>query len=231
MSRMKKLEDMRKDFVANVSHEIRTPLTAIVGAVETMLENNLGGKERNRMLEILAKHSQRLNVLVEDILSLSKIEQGIDELDFTYSSAAQMVEGAVDACREKADEKNITIKMDIEDFELNMDQGLFQQAVINLIDNAVKYSGKGEVVRVKTRKSDESFDISVSDDGCGIPQEHIPRIFERFYRVDKARSRELGGTGLGLSIVKYVVSAHGGEVIVDSTPGKGSTFTIRIPRG
>ncbi len=229
VSRMKKLEDMRKDFVANVSHEIRTPLTAIVGAVETLLENDLGGKERNRMLEILAKHSQRLNVLVEDILSLSKIEQGIDELDFTHSSVAQMVEGAVDACREKADEKDIEIKVDMEDFELNMDQGLFQQAVINLIDNAVKYSDEGEEIRIKVKKTKDGCDISVSDDGCGIPQEHIPRIFERFYRVDKARSRELGGTGLGLSIVKYVVSAHGGEVIVDSAPDKGSTFTVRIP--
>ncbi len=228
ISKLKRLENMRRDFVANVSHEIRTPLTAIIGAVETLFENELKSKDRKKMLDILAKHSQRLNALVEDILSLSKIEQGADELDFKECQISELVEYAIDACKEKAESKAIKIESDCQCFEWRIDPGLFQQAIINLIDNAIKYSDSGGSIEVKVKKMDHGFTISISDTGCGISTEHIPRIFERFYRVDKSRSRDLGGTGLGLAIVKYVVNAHDGEVSVKSSLGKGSTFTIEI---
>ncbi|HPN84058.1 MAG TPA: ATP-binding protein [Victivallales bacterium] len=229
VTKMKRLENMRKDFVSNVSHEIRTPLTAIIGAVETLLENDLKHKERDKMFAILSRHAQRLNTLVEDILSLSRIEQGSDELDLNPCSVSDVIEQAVDTCREKAENNKVKIEMDLQDFDWDMDPGLFQQALTNLIDNAIKFSDKGNKVRIKSVKNEKGLEISVSDEGCGMSPDHLPRIFERFYRVDKARSRELGGTGLGLAIVKHIINAHGGEVKAESSIGAGSTFTIKIP--
>ena len=229
ITQVKKLENMRRDFVANVSHEIRTPLTAILGAVEILLDNDLKEKKQKKILKILSKHSHRLNSLVEDILTLSKIEQGIDKLEFMPCSAEEIISSAIDACREKAEEQKIHISTEIQDFTINADKGLFEQAIINLIDNAIKYSNKGKEVKIKTEQKPGYNEISIIDQGCGIPEKDLNRIFERFYRVDKARSRELGGTGLGLAIVKHIVNAHGAEISVQSALDKGSTFTIKIP--
>lgn len=228
ITQLKKLENMRKDFVANVSHEIRTPLTAILGAVEILLDNNLKEKKQKKILNILSKHSNRLNTLVEDVLTLSKIEQGIDKLEFINCSAEEIILSAIDACREKADEKKIQITAHIQDFYLNADKGLFEQALINLIDNAIKYSEEGKEVIIQTAQNKEFKEISVIDQGSGIPEKDLNRIFERFYRVDKARSRELGGTGLGLAIVKHIVNAHNAEISVQSKVNQGSTFSIKI---
>ncbi|HRU00686.1 MAG TPA: ATP-binding protein [Victivallales bacterium] len=229
ITKIKKLENMRKDFVANVSHEIRTPLTAILGAVEILRNNNLKEKKQKKILKILKKHSHRLNCLVEDILTLSKIEQGIDKFEFYPCSAEEIILSAIDACKEKAKDKKIKISTEIQDFSFSADRGLFEQAIINLIDNAIKYSDKGKEIIVKAIQNQGHNEISVVDEGCGIPEKDLNRIFERFYRVDKARSRELGGTGLGLAIVKHIVNAHNAEISVKSSPDKGSTFTIKIP--
>jgi len=228
-TQIKKLENIRKDFVANVSHEIKTPLTAILGAVETLLENDIKEKKRKKILKILAKHSQRLNNLITDILILSKIEQGTGKLELTPCSVSEIVDSAIDACKEKAEDQKIKINTDIEDFTFNVDKGLFEEALINLIDNAIKYSAEKKEITIKTKIKETTYEISVIDQGCGIPEKDIPRIFERFYRVDKARSRKLGGTGLGLAITKHIINAHNGDISVKSKINEGSTFTIKIP--
>ncbi len=233
VTRLRKLENIRRDFVANVSHEIKTPITAIKGFVETLRDGALNrGEDAGRFLKIIEKHTNRLEVIIEDLLSLSKIEEGADKssIPLYKDHIKEVLQAAIQACQVKAGPKNIRLELSCNDeLTANINPELLEQAVVNLLDNAIKHSNAEGVVKIDaTRKTDETI-IHVRDRGCGIEKQHLPRLFERFYRADKARSRKLGGTGLGLAIVKHIVQAHGGTVTVESTPGIGSTFTIHLP--
>ena len=233
-TRIKKLENFRRDFIADVSHEIKTPLTALKGAVETLQEGAINEPESAaKFMDIISRHSDRLNALVRDILSLSELERktSSEEMDFGLIKIAGPVTGAVELCKERANSKNISLKLTepAGDFKVKGDAQLLEQAIINLIDNAIKYNLAGTEIQVSVLASGKDVFIRVSDNGCGIAQEHLARLFERFYRVDKARSRKLGGTGLGLAIVKHIAQLHKGSAEVQSTVGKGSAFTIRLP--
>jgi two-component system phosphate regulon sensor histidine kinase PhoR len=234
VTRLRRLEQVRQDFVANVSHELRTPITSIKGFVETLLDGALDKpKDARRFLEIVAKQADRLMAILEDLLALSRIEAGTSrkEVRLEPSNLLEIIEAAVALCRPKAAAKGIQITVDCPDtLQVRVNPPLLEQAIANLVDNAVKYSGSNESVCVAAEQVGEEVILRVQDRGVGIPHEHLPRLFERFYRVDKARSRSLGGTGLGLSIVKHIASAHGGQVRVESTPGHGSTFSIHLPR-
>lgn len=234
VTRLAKLENIRKDFVANVSHEIKTPITAIKGFVETLQEGRTQDQEEiRRFLEIIHRHVDRLEAIVEDLLTLSKMEkeaetEGIPLEDHTVRD---ILARAVQACEDKAESKKIHLEIDCrEDLKARMDPQLLEQAVVNLIDNAINYSEEGKSVTIKALERAQEIFIQVQDQGCGIERKHLDRVFERFYRVDKSRSRKLGGTGLGLAIVKHIVQSHGGRVSVESQLGVGSTFTLHLPR-
>jgi two-component system phosphate regulon sensor histidine kinase PhoR len=225
---IKKLENMRSQFVANVSHELKTPLTSIKGFAET-LRYVEDADTREKFLNIINDEAERLSRLISDILTLSQIEQTRkirDDLVDVESSVSQVVMLVKNAAEKKG--INLTVRGDkIEG--LHGDADLLKQMLINLVDNAVKYSGEGSEVVITTSMQDNSGVISVTDNGIGIPKEHLERLFERFYRVDAARSREQGGTGLGLAIVKHIVLRFKGSIEVDSEPGRGSTFTVKLP--
>jgi two-component system phosphate regulon sensor histidine kinase PhoR len=234
VTQMRRLENMRRDFVANVSHEIKTPLTAIKGFVETLQQGRVDKAEENeRFLGIIQKHVDRLNSIVEDLLALSRIEQEDEhkEINFQQVKIEDIFQAAVQLCQSKAEEKKIRIDMDCEkDATAIFDPTLIEQAVVNLLDNALKYSEPQSTVMLKSNQQNSEVIISVRDHGIGIAQKHLPRLFERFYRVDKARSRKMGGTGLGLAIVKHIAQAHGGHVSVESQLGEGSRFSIHLPQ-
>jgi two-component system phosphate regulon sensor histidine kinase PhoR len=233
VTHLRKLENMRKDFAANVSHEIKTPLTAIKGFVETLrTEDGIDPKETDRFLAIIEKHVNRLAAIIEDLMKLSKIEQQDEksEIHLEESSIKKTILSAIQTCREKADAKHITIDLLCpKDISAWIDSRLMVQAMVNLLDNAINYSGENSNIEISVFLKEKELMVSVQDHGIGIPKTHLSRLFERFYRVDKARSRNLGGTGLGLAIVKHIAHAHGGRVSVESTPGKGSTFTLHLP--
>jgi two-component system phosphate regulon sensor histidine kinase PhoR len=233
VTHFRRLENMRRDFVANVSHEIKTPLTAIKGFVETLHQGSVDNpQEIERFLGIIKKHVDRLSAIVADLLSLSRIEQE-DEgktIEFEDGFIKDVFLSAIQICRSKAEEKNIAIQSECEDtISTKYDATLLEQAVVNLLDNAIKYSEPESTIHLLARPVNSIIEIMVKDQGMGIAKKHLPRLFERFYRVDKARSRTMGGTGLGLSIVKHIAQAHGGNVTVESTLGKGSTFKIHLP--
>jgi two-component system phosphate regulon sensor histidine kinase PhoR len=234
VTQLRRLENMRRDFVANVSHEIKTPLTAIKGFVETLQQGKVEKKqEKERFLGIIQKHVDRLNAIIEDLLALSRIEQEHEskEIEFEPVKIADVLQAAIQLCRRKADEKNIRIDLDFgKDTTAIFDPTLIEQAVVNLLDNAVKFSDPGSTIHLKSYRHDDHMVISVQDHGIGIAQKHLPRLFERFYRIDKARSRDMGGTGLGLAIVKHIAQAHGGHVAVESKLGEGSRFSIYLPQ-
>lgn len=233
VTELRRLEAVRQDFVANVSHEIKTPLTAIKGFVEMLRYGRVeSAAESQRFLEIIERHVNRLNTIVDDLLVLSRLErQGRPiEMDFQQVEVENILKTARQVCQAAAGEKQIRIEIDCPaGLVAVVDKTLLEQALINLVDNAVKYSGPGTRVVAGAGRDAKGVFMRVSDQGRGIDKKHLPRLFERFYRVDKARSRKLGGTGLGLSIVKHIVQAHGGYVEVESVPGRGSTFTIRLP--
>ncbi len=235
VTELKRLEKVRRDFVANASHELRTPVTAIKGFVETLLDGAMHDpKELQRFLEIVDQQTDRLNALFEDLLMLSRIEQEAERAEIALSPGPirPVLDAAVEACRFKAAEKNIRMEVTCpEDLQAAINPPLLEQAVINLIDNAVKYSPADEAVLVDAVRGESEVVIRVLDHGCGIGREHLPRIFERFYRVDPARSRKLGGTGLGLAIVKHIAQSHHGRATVESVVGQGSTFSIHLPLG
>lgn len=233
VTRIKKLENFRRDFIADVSHEIKTPLTAIKGAVETLNDGAINDPATaTKFMEIISRHADRMNALVRDILSLSELDRRAngDEIPFDSIKIAAPVNSAVEFCRDRAVEKNMVIELQpVPVIKINGDAQLLEQAVSNLIDNAIKYNPEGTSIKVAVYQDGKDVVISVTDNGCGIEAEHLPRLFERFYRVDRARSRKLGGTGLGLAIVKHIAHVHKGFADVESIVGKGSKFIIRIP--
>ncbi len=234
LTQLRQLENLRRDFVANVSHEIRTPITTIQGFVETLIDGAAKDeKNLERFLDIILKQTRRLNAIVEDLLLLSRIESAEEQPQrgFEERNLKQALQSAIAVCEPKAQAKEIAIELHCPpELTCRLNVLLFEQAVINLIDNAVNYSPAKAAVHVRAGSGQDEITVAVQDVGCGIPAEHIPRLFERFYRVDKARSRQVGGTGLGLAIVKHVVQEHGGHVTVASKVGQGSTFTIHLPR-
>ena len=233
ITNLHKLENMRRDFVANVSHELKTPITSIRGFVETILGGAIENRDETvRFLAIIEKQSDRLNTIINDLLKLSRIERDEEnrDIEFTESSIYELLCSAIDACRIASGEKNIEIELQCDlGLRARVNVSLLEQAMLNLLDNAVKYSPADTTVHVSAQVKSSCLTISVTDEGPGIAPEHHERLFERFYRVDRARSRSLGGTGLGLSIVKHVASSHGGYTDLKSAPGRGSTFSILIP--
>lgn len=231
VSEIRKLETMRRDFVANVSHELKTPLTSIKGFVETLLEGALEDKENSRhFLEIIRDHADRLDSLVNDLLTLSYAESRQATLEPKETDLREIVEKVFISCRVQANKKKLEL-VDLLPPKLlvKADGHKINQVLTNLVDNAVKFNREKGTIKISHEAAGSMVKITVEDSGIGIPAKDIPRIFERFYRVDKARSREMGGTGLGLSIVKHLVELHGGSVGVESTEGFGSTFWFTLP--
>ncbi|MBN2455158.1 MAG: HAMP domain-containing protein [Sedimentisphaerales bacterium] len=233
ITRTRQLEEVRRDFIANVSHELKTPVTSIKGFVETLLEGALNDpQETQKFLKIIAKHSDRLNAIIEDLLSLSRLEEDSEKrrLSFEKTSIRPTLVSAIELSNVKADQKQIAVELLCDkEITAKINAALIEQAVLNLIDNAIKYSQDNSKIQVTAQEIGNEVLIKVSDQGCGIEKEHLDRIFERFYVVDKGRSRKLGGTGLGLSIIKHIAQVHGGYVKVESDIGQGSTFTIHLP--
>ncbi len=229
----KRAEQVRTEFVANVSHELRTPLAAIRGYVETCLEPYPEGQEPpyRRFLSIVHHHTLRLTALIEDLLILSRIESKAATLQMEPIAIYPAVETAISTLQKEAEKKRTKVSNSLPPGlpRVHADRNALDRILLNLIENAIKYSDEGMPVEVSARLQPDSICVSVRDKGFGIPRSDQERIFERFYRVDKTRSRAAGGTGLGLSIVKHLVQAHGGEVWVDSEPGRGSTFYFTVP--
>ena len=232
VTRLRRLETVRRDFVANVSHELRTPITSIKGFVETLQQGALENREEaERFLEIMSKQVERLNAIIEDLLSLSRLEQdsGTLEIAMEKTKVLPILESVIRDCENKTLKKNTSIKLNCpNELEVFANPPLLNQAVLNLVDNALKYSEQGGEIKVQALSTETETVIEIQDWGCGIDSAHLPRLFERFYRVDQARSRQLGGTGLGLAIVKHIAQVHGGRVSVNSTLGKGSRFSIHL---
>ncbi len=232
ITELERLERVRRDFVANVSHELRTPLTAIRGYAETLLDGALEDPENNRrFVEIIRAHTIRLNNIASDLLVLSELESGQPAAEPEPVSVRAALEAALRTVESEARVRGVTVRAGrLEDAEVLGQKIRLEQALVNLLDNAVKFNRQGGEVVVETaRTPDGLVKITISDSGIGIPSEDLPRIFERFYRVDKARSREVGGTGLGLSIVRHVVERMNGAISVESQLGKGSTFVVSLP--
>jgi len=233
VTQLRHLETVRSDFVANVSHELKTPITSIKGFVETLLSDDWNhDPETRRFLDIINQQAGRLNAIIDDLLTLSRLEQKDGRVMTEESSLVPIIESAIYLCQLQAAKKNIRIDMACPpDLTLPVNGPLLEQALVNLIINAVKYSEPNRKVLVLAEKVQQHVVIYVKDEGFGIEHKHLDRLFERFYRVDTARSRKLGGTGLGLSIVKHIVQAHKGTIRVESKVGAGSTFIITLPVG
>lgn len=232
VTELRRLERVRQDFVANVSHEFKTPLTAIQGFAETLLSGAIDDPQNNRrFLEIIREHANRLARLTDDLLKLARIEAGKLELEFSPVGITELVESCSETTLLKASRKQIALEIEVPPAlpALRGDASLLHEVLQNLLDNAVQYSGAGGRICVNASVHGREAVISVSDTGIGIPLAAQERIFERFYRVDAARSREAGGTGLGLSIARHIVEAHGGRIWVDSEVGAGSKFSFSIP--
>ncbi|MFN0158861.1 MAG: sensor histidine kinase [Bacteroidota bacterium] len=234
IKKLKKLELVRSEFLGNVSHELRTPIFSIQGFLETLLDGAVDDPAVNR--EFLGKayrHADRLNALLNDLIEISRIESGEMKMSFRYFPIVGFVRQTMEEMRAEAEKKRITVtcasEADDRD-EVYGDKERLKQVMINLIDNAIKYTEPGGTITLQVRPARGKCEITVEDTGSGIPAEHIPRIFERFYRVDRDRSREVGGTGLGLAIVKHIVEAHEGTIQAESVVGKGSRFTFSLKR-
>jgi two-component system phosphate regulon sensor histidine kinase PhoR len=232
ITRLKELEKIRRDFVANVSHELRTPLTTIKGYAETLLEGALKEEVASQFVQVIKRHSDRLEKIVEDLLVLSKIESKEFQLKMESLSVSELIVDVLDFIKEPLNKKKMSVSVGELPPALLVygDRQYLEQVLINVLDNAIKYGHEGgRIIISATEKEKREIEISVKDDGIGIPKEDLLRVFERFYRVDKGRSHELGGTGLGLSIVKHIVQAHGGRVWAESQLGEGSTFYFTLP--
>ena len=234
ITELKKMDQVRRDFVANVSHELRTPLSILLGYIETLLDSpNTPREELMRILRVMERHSNRLELLVEDLLTLAELESGNPNLQLDDIDLSNFLREIIRDWEKKLANKQLNIIVDVPpDFSpIRADRTRLQEALYNLFDNAVKYSREHSEIRVSARHRDGEIELSVSDDGIGIAKEDLPRIFERFYRADKARSAEkVHGTGLGLAIVKHIVQLHGGRVEADSELQKGTTIRLVLPR-
>lgn len=233
VTRIRRLEKIRREFVSNVSHELKTPITSIQGFVETLREGALSDPQQaERFLGIIAAQADRLNAIIDDLLQLSRLEQEGSKVEMSDHALRDILDSAIAACQVMAVEKKITLNVSCPpEIRVTANAPLLERAVVNLLDNAIKYTEPAGDVSLEAELRADQLLIHVRDNGCGIAAEHLPRLFERFYRVDRARSRKMGGTGLGLAIVKHIVQAHGGNASVASTPGKGSVFTMAIPSG
>ncbi len=233
ISRLKNIDQIRKDFVANVSHELKTPVTSIKGFLETLKDGAIDDPDAaERFLNIAIKHTDRLTTIIEDLLKLSRVEQEADRgaMKFEKGSVGDAIQSVAKFLEVMAQEKGIRIIVECDyALQINMNRPLFEQALSNLVDNAIKYSGPDSDVLISARRVDEDVIIEVKDKGCGIPNDQLPRIFERFFRVDKARTRDTGGAGLGLSIARHIINLHSGGIEASSGIGQGSVFTIHIP--
>ena len=232
VTQLRQVEEMRRDFVANVSHELRTPLSIFRGYLETLLDDpQQPPGELLRILEIMERHSDRLNALVEDVLSLARLESPGAELDLSEVDLVDLLHSIMRDWEKRFEAKQLKSQLNVpEDLPLlEADESRLQEVIYNLLDNAVKYSQPGGTVSLRVEVVSDRVRLSVADQGIGIREADLPRIFERFYRADKARTGELGGTGLGLSIVKHIVQLHGGTVEAESEPGKGTTISVNLP--
>jgi len=230
VSEIHRLEGIRRDFVANVSHELRTPLTAIRGFAETLRGSEVSAEQRRQYLDVILRHADRLTALIEDLLELSRIEGGTRELVLEPTDVAALARGLIQDLKPRLDARRLRGELRAEPVPRALaDRRALEQVLLNLLDNAIKYSEPGGRIELIVSDSPTGVRIDVTDTGIGIPEADRARIFERFYRVEKARSRDLGGTGLGLAIVKHLVQAQDGEVSVTSREGQGSTFTVRLP--
>lgn len=232
ITRIRKLEAMRKDFVANVSHELKTPLTSVKGFVETLLEGALEDKENSRnFLKIIHDHVDRLDALINDLLDLSYLESKEIKLDTEVFDMRGLIDEVLSGFSSRFEKNGLKVTNEISaDIKIKADKGKIGQVITNLVDNAIKFNHDNGSIVFYAKEQDGEFKFIVEDSGQGIPEKDVPRIFERFYRVDKARSRDLGGTGLGLSIVKHIIELHGGRVGVESTEGFGSCFWFTLPK-
>ncbi|MCM8789779.1 MAG: cell wall metabolism sensor histidine kinase WalK, partial [Candidatus Omnitrophica bacterium] len=233
ISELRRLERVRQDFVANVSHELRTPISSIKGYAETLLDGAIEDKENAKeFISIIYQDSNRLANLIDDLLDLAKIEAGSMKMNFEPLDIKPVLERCVRVLEKSIKAKKLSISLDIPSRlpKVLADEKRLAQIFLNLLDNAVKYNSERGSIKLSISLSDKLVQVDISDTGIGIPEKDLSRIFERFYRVDKARSRELGGTGLGLSIVKHIVLAHGGQVWAKSEEGLGSTFSFTIPQ-
>lgn len=230
----KRVEEIKRDFVANVSHELRTPLASIKGYSETLLDRGMEDKSvLKNFLTIIDRHANRMTALIEDLLTLSMLESHQIPLNFEALDIMNMLNNIIQGFEKQANDKGIALLVDMMEADKSVqeimgDKVRLEQVIVNLIDNAIKYTNKG-TVKVSITMTDNMLRIDVQDTGIGIPDKDIPRIFERFYRVDKGRSRELGGTGLGLAIVKHIIQGHKGKIWVNSKVGAGTTFSILLP--
>jgi two-component system phosphate regulon sensor histidine kinase PhoR len=231
ITRLERLERVRQEFLSNVSHELRTPLTAILTFVETLEGGAIDDPEHNRrFLSIIRRNAERMHTLINDILELSAIEAGTVKVEPGPVRLSTLVSECFTALAGRAAERRVELRSEVPaGVVVHADARRLEQMLTNLVDNAVKFSEEGGAVTISHERADGRDRVSVADTGEGIAPEHLPRIFERFYRVDRARSRALGGTGLGLAIVKHLARAHGGEVGVRSAPGRGATFTVELP--
>jgi two-component system phosphate regulon sensor histidine kinase PhoR len=224
---------MRTDFVANVSHELKTPLTSIKGFVETLEAGAINNrKNAKRFLSIIRKHTDRLGKIIDDLLSLSELElrkDSIEKADLNLRSLVDEVVMGFGYAHEVKRQK-LDVNSQDGDFRIKADRDKIEQVFVNLVDNAIKYTKEGGHITVSFCPQKEDITVIVEDNGVGIAKEHLDRVFERFYRVDKARSRELGGTGLGLSIAKHIILLHNGKISIESEPGRGTKVFVTLPR-
>ncbi len=231
-TQIQRLEHVRTDFVANVSHELRTPITSIKGFVETLLDGAMHEPESlKKFLGIIGRHADRLNEIVSDLLTLAQLEARGErgQLEFESCAVEEIVLAAVEACAHRASERGTVVHIqEAGGYKVMAKPNLIEQALVNLIDNAIKYSDPSSTVEIKVEQMDGFIRIAVADTGPGIEKQHLTRLFERFYRIDQGRSRQIGGTGLGLSIVKHIAQVHGGRVEVASIPGSGTTFSLLL---
>ena len=232
ITQLKQLDQIRRDFVANVSHELRTPLSILRGYIETLLDTPKTSREElARILQIMERHSKRLGLLVDDLLSLAQLESSSANLEIGEVQLSELFENVLRDWKERLAGKHLRLIVDLPPDmpPIRADETRFQEVLYNLLENAVKYSRENGEIRLQAERCGPEIVISVSDNGIGISRDDLPRIFERFYRADKARSREFGGTGLGLSIVKHIAQLHGGRVEAESEPGKGTTIRVLLP--